>query len=149
MEMAEGIGIVLGLIVIGGIIYAVASSSNNGSSNTSGGKPILKPLNDLIKNQVVLDSLNGSYVVNWFKANDEFKNTPNVVRMIAYPTKTILNGFGYEFNPNVDINSNVMLCYVNQETGTLLKYQWVAFKEMDSSIKGMFTPSDEFVIFDD
>lgn len=154
MEMSQGIAIVLGVIIIGGIIYAVVSNSDSGSSHVNSGNNSnstlgLKPLDDLIKNQVVLDTLNASYIVNWFKNNNQLDSSSNVVRMLAYPTKTVLNGFGYEFNPQVDMKTNAIICYANQETGKLLKYQWIAFKEMDNNIKSMFQSGDDFVIFDD
>lgn len=152
MGLSQVVMIVAGVAIVGGIICAVAySSSHRDSSVSSKSVMNLKPMNELIKNQEILDELNISYIANWFKSNTNstYESNKDIVKMLAYPTRTVLNGFGYEFNPSIDKNTNAFLCFANKETGTILKHQWVAFKTMNGNIKDMFDSDGDFILFDD
>ncbi|OOB76351.1 hypothetical protein AXF41_03195 [Clostridium haemolyticum] len=72
-------------------------------------------------------------MAKWFKEYSSLNND-KVNQIIAYPTKEVLNGLGYNFEKELDVNKNVIQLFYNIEDDEILKSRFISFVDIDSKL---------------
>lgn len=149
--LKEIIGVTVG--IGGGILLAKAildrSKKQKGESATIKQKNDVKiKLNDfssLLQDQLVVENLSGDELSKWFREN-AMLDSKDINKIIAYPTKEVLNGIGYEFNNELDTQKSIIQIFYNTDKEKILKLRFISFAEIDSKLKDMLEKEGMVVI---
>lgn len=105
----------------------------------------LKEFSGLLQEQLVVEYLSGDELSKWFKENSELDGE-GVNKIIAYPTKDVINGLGYEFNSELDTNKSMIQLFYNTEAEEIVKMRFISFAEIDSKLEELLKKDGMLVI---
>ena len=146
--IAVGVGVAIG----GYAVYKmnqISKEKKNASQNdelveTVNSELVLKKADELFINQKVVDVLDGKELADWFRANIEL-TTSGVTQVIAWPTELVLKGLGYEYNPDISPDTNLLQFYYRAEKNEILKIRNISFSEIDDTLKQLLEDNDGMV----
>lgn len=147
----EIVGVVVGAAVGVGIVKLFYDRKKEGEKglvtvnpqNDAGIK--LKDFSSLLQEQLVVEYLSGDELSKWFKENAELDGE-GVNKIIAYPTKDVINGLGYEFNNELDTNKSIIQLFYKTEAEEIAKIRFISFAEIDSKLEEMLKKDGMLVI---
>lgn len=105
----------------------------------------LKDFSGLLQEQLVVESLSGDELAKWFRENSML-DAEGINKIIAYPTKQVLNGLSYEFNDELDTKKSIIQVFYNTEKEEILKLRFISFVEIDLKLKDMLEKDGMVVI---
>lgn len=94
----------------------------------------LKNFSDLLSEQLVVEYLSGDELAKWFREYSSLNND-KVNQIIAYPTKEVLNGLGYNFKKKLEANKSIIQLFYNIEDDEILKSRFISFVNIDSKLE--------------
>lgn len=105
----------------------------------------LKDFSGLLQEQLVVETLSGDELAKWFREN-AMLDADDINKIIAYPTKQVLNGLSYEFNDELDTKKSIIQVFYNTEKEEILKLRFISFSEIDLKLKDMLEKDGMVVI---
>ena len=141
------VGVGLGILIVKRIYDESKKGSGNLlTSNLNNNVEVeLKDFSHLLQEQLVVEKLSGDGLSKWFRENATI-GTEDVNKIIAYPTKEVLNGLGYKSNDELDAKKSVIQVFYNTEKGQILKLRFISFAEIDSKLKSMLEKDEMIVV---
>ncbi|MBU3178384.1 hypothetical protein KPL47_18835 [Clostridium estertheticum] len=136
--MVVTVGIGAGIL----ILKAISKESKSKSKNV---EMELEDFIGLLKEHLVVENLSGDELSKWFREN-EILAAEDINKIIAYPTKEVLNGLGYQFNDELDTNKSIIQVFYNTKNEKILKLRFISFAEIDSKLKSMLEKDGMIVI---
>lgn len=104
-----------------------------------------KDFSGLLQEQLVIENLSGDELVKWFRENAMLE-AEDINKIIAYPTKEILNGLGYEFVDELDTKKSIIQTFYDTDKEEILKLRFISFAEIDSELKNVLQKDGMLVI---
>lgn len=147
----EIVGVAVGAVIGVGIVKVLIDRKKEGEKSLvtvksqSDGEIKLKDFSSLLQEQLVVEYLSGDELSKWFKENSELDNH-GVNKIIAYPTKDVINGLGYEFNSELDANKSMIQLFYKTEAEEIAKVRFISFSEIDSKLEEMLKKDGMLVI---
>lgn len=130
------VAVIIGTII--GIILVKKKTGNSFSDN-------LKPWDSLIQNQNSLDELNLSDIVAW--CNECKKEVSDGDTLFLFKaTQKNVRKLGYQYNNQIDENTNVIACKINTYNGDASNIQLFSFGILSDQVKQLFGEDDYAVI---
>lgn len=138
------IAVIVGVII--GVVMAIVSINKNKKS-----KPINNntdfnyvSFNELIKNQLVVNELNGPQLTKWFRENDDEQK--QTLFFIAKPTQKNATMLGaVDYPAGLDINHSMLQAVVDSNAKVPLKVRLISFQYLADGISQLFN-SEGFAI---
>lgn len=107
-----------------------------------------KKFEDLLSSQSYVDVLTAKELTSWFRANrNDIKKGEKMI--IAYPTVEILKGLGYFSNEVLDVNTNIIQLFYNDNTSEVSKIRLVNFSEIESNLQATLIEQDGMMVVTD
>ena len=105
----------------------------------------LKNFSDLLSEQLVVEYLSGDELAKWFREYSSLNND-KVNQIIAYPTKEVLNGLGYNFEKKLESNKSIIQLFYNIEDDEILKSRFISFVDIDSKLEELLKNDGMLVV---
>lgn len=149
--MKEVVSIGVGAVIGGYAVYKfndyIKVKQQEGDKKQAEEKIILKNVDELFNNQVVVDFLDGKELAKWFRANIELA-TSGVTQVVAYPTESVLMGLGYEFNDEINTERNLLQFFYNEGKGEILKIRNIGFSSIDEVLRQLLEDNEGMAIIE-
>lgn len=95
------------------------------------------------KIEYIAEPLTSKLLVDWFRKNS-ISMESNVTKVIAFPTKEILNHLGY-LDAEIDERKNLIQYYYDNETNDLLGMRIVRFENIESNLQSKLLEANGFL----
>lgn len=150
--IAIGVGAVIGGYAIYKLSekhseYYIKVKKQDGNKGQAEEKITLKNVDELFNNQTVVDFLDGKELAKWFRANIEL-TTSGVTQVIAYPTESVLMGLGYEFNPEINSERNLLQFFYNKGEDKILKIRNIGFSVIDEILRQLLEDKEGMAVIE-
>lgn len=96
------------------------------------------------KVEYITEPLTANLLVEWFKKNKSSLGD-NVAKVIAIPTKDVLDHIDYNIDVELDKDKNLMQYYYDNNTGDLLGMRIVRFDKIESNFQSKLIESNGFL----
>ncbi len=96
------------------------------------------------KIEYITEPLNSKNIAEWFRKN-KASMADNVTRIIAIPTKDVLNHLGYHLDADFDTEKNLLQYYYETESKDLLGLRIVHYEEIDTNLQTKLLESSGFM----
>ena len=96
------------------------------------------------KTEYLAGTVNSATIVQWFKSNKSSMDE-NVTRIIAIPTKELLEHLGYKLDADFDENKNLMQFYYDNKTNDVLNWRIIRYENIDSNLQAKLFESNGFL----
>lgn len=107
-----------------------------------------KKLNDLLSNQSYVEMLTSKELTAWFKENrSQFGD--NVKMIIISPTEQNMKGIGYLDSGDIDIDTNIVQLFYNEETEKALKVRLINYTNIDSNLQAHLIEQNGMIVVTD
>mgnify|MGYP004646943397 CR=1 FL=1 len=91
-------------------------------------------LKELISNQTYVDLLTTRELTNWFKQN-RCKVASDAKMIIITPTMENMRGLGYPAETGLDVDTNIVQLFYDEELGNALLVRLVNYTDIDSNLQ--------------
>ena len=151
--LAIGGGIVVGVAICycGYRIYKYYSANSNKSEEDIFDKKLkekeyhAKKMNDLLSNQVYFELLTAKDLTAWFKEN-RGKMPENAKMVIVTPTYENMKGLGYLGENDLDVETNVVQVFYDDESGEVYKIRLVNFTDIESNLQAQLIENEGMIV---
>lgn len=100
---------------------------------------------NLITNQTHVNVLTTKELTGWFKKNRE-KVDKNAKMIIITPTEDNMRGLGYPRETNLDIETNIIQLFYDEESGNALLIRLVNFIDIDSNLQAKLIEQEGMIV---
>lgn len=105
--------------------------------------------NDLISNQIVMDTANGRVLAAWFRENEK-ATTGTPVFFLAKPCAQTVEMFGLDAIPQkLDVTHNLLQVVVDEEKKLPVAMRMVSFESIDADLEKAFNGQNFLVVKSD
>lgn len=102
-------------------------------------------LKELINNQTYVELLSTRELTSWFKENrSRVDSTAKMI--ITTPTEDNLRGLGYPAESNLDVNSNIIQLFYDEEHGNALLVRLVNYTDIDSNLQAKLIEQEGMLV---
>jgi hypothetical protein len=105
-------------------------------------------LNELIANQTYVELLTAKELTGWFKANRN-KVSSNAKMIITTPTEENMRGLGYPADNDLDVDTNIIQLFYDDEAGNALLVRLVNFTDIDSNLQAKLIEQEGMIVVTD
>lgn len=105
-------------------------------------------LNDLIANQIYVDLLTTKELTGWFKVNKS-KVASDAKMIITTPTADNMRGLGYPGDSNLDVDTNILQLFYDENSGDALLVRLVNFTDIDSNLQAKLIEQEGMIVVTD
>lgn len=104
-----------------------------------------KKLDDLIANQIYVESLTTKELTSWFKENKN-RVAMSARMMIITPTVENMRGLGYPAETNLDVDTNIVQLFYDEESGSELLIRLVNYTDIDSNLQAKLIENEGMIV---
>lgn len=122
---------VLGAVAMGISIYIYSER-----------KKRIKPFEELVDKQIVVDLLGLKDVGNW-AMESKGKVSPGTKALFFYPSKKTVNGFGYTYPSDLDPTKHIIGAIADEKSGQLIRITLFSFNTMEDGLKERLTNGND------
>ena len=149
-------GIVIGVAVGYGIYklykYNKAQTTHNDENDLSNSvKNIDKSeqkFQDLVSNQTYVELLTAKELTRWFREKRSQVNK-EAKMVITIPTEQNMRGLGYPIGTNLDVNSNIIQMFYDDQKGEAILTRLVSYMDIDSNLQAKLLEQDGMLVVTD
>ena len=147
-------GVIVGLVICyGGYrLYKSWNSINEGKDAFAEKLKIQEEkaqrLKDLISNQTYVELLTAKELTNWFKENRS-KVTSDAKMLIITPTEENMRGLGYPAETVLDVETNIVQVFYDEEKGDALLVRLVNYTDIDSNLQAKLIEQEGMIVVTD
>lgn len=105
-------------------------------------------LKDLIANQIYVELLTTKELTGWFKANRD-KVAADAKMIITTPTEDNMRGLGYPADTDLDVDTNIIQLFYDEESGNALLVRLVSFTDIDSNLQAKLIEQEGMIVVTD
>lgn len=105
-------------------------------------------LKDLIANQTYVEVLTTKELTNWFKENRS-KVASDAKMIITTPTEENMRGLGYPAETDLDIETNIVQLFYDEEKGDALLVRLVNYTDIDSNLQAKLIEQEGMIVVTD
>lgn len=107
-----------------------------------------KKFEELMASQSYVELLTAKELTSWFKENRA--NVDKDAKMIiTYPTEDTLKGLGYYSNEKLDVDTNIIQLFYNEDTSEVLKIRLVSYSEIESNLQATLIEQEGMMVVTD
>jgi hypothetical protein len=96
------------------------------------------------KTEYLAGTVNSATIVQWFKSNKSSMDE-NVTRIIAIPTKELLEHLGYKLDAEFDKDRNLIQFYYDNKTNDVLNWRIIRYENIDSNLQAKLLENNGFL----
>lgn len=138
--------VVAGVVTATAIGYELIKRSGFTEKNDRDASETENIFDELVKNQLVCDELDGNILVEWFKKQAE-NSDEELVFLIARPTEETAKMFAVSPLPdNLDKEHSMFQAAVNKETYVTVAVRMVSFVSLNNGVAELFGNEDYVVV---
>lgn len=105
-------------------------------------------LKDLIANQTYVELLTTKELTGWFKDNRD-KVAANAKMIITTPTEENMRGLGYPAQTDLDVDTNIVQLFYDEESGNALLVRLVNYTDIDSNLQAKLIEQEGMIVVTD
>lgn len=105
-------------------------------------------LKDLIANQTYVELLTTKELTSWFKVNRD-KVAADAKMIIITPTEDNMRGLGYPADTDLDVDSNIVQLFYDEELGNALLVRLVNFTDIDTNLQAKLIEQEGMIVVTD
>ena len=96
------------------------------------------------KTEYITETVSAAILVKWFKENKSSMGE-GVTRIIAIPTKEILDHLGFKLDVELNDKKNLMQYYYDNKTNDVLNWRIIRYENIDSNLETKILESNGFL----
>lgn len=105
-------------------------------------------LKDLIANQTYVELLTSNELTGWFKENRGKVNS-NAKMIITTPTEDNMRGLGYPAETDLDVDTNIVQLFYDEDAGNVLLVRLVNYTNIDSNLQANLIEQEGMIVVTD
>ena len=105
-------------------------------------------LKELIKDQTYVELLTARELTKWFRENRS-RVDGNARMVIMTPTDDYLRGLGYPAENQLDIETNLLQLFYDDETGSAIMIRLINYTDIESNLQAKLMEQDGMIIVTD
>lgn len=105
-------------------------------------------LKDLIANQTYVELLTTKELTNWFRENRS-KVASDAKMIITTPTEDTMRGLGYPAETDLDVDTNIVQLFYDEERGDALLVRLVNYTDIDSNLQAKLIEQEGMIVVTD
>lgn len=105
-------------------------------------------LKDLIANQSYVELLTTKELTSWFKENKNRVDS-DAQMIITTPTVENMRGLGYPAETNLDVDTNIVQLFYDEESGSALLVRLVNYTDIDSNLQAKLIENEGMIVVTD
>lgn len=107
-----------------------------------------RKLKNLISNQTYVELLNTKELTSWFKDNRSRVGS-NAKMIITTPTEDNMRGLGYPAETDLDVDTNILQLFYDEEKGDALLVRLINYTNIDSNLQAKLIEQEGMIVVTD
>ncbi len=158
--IAVGIGVAVGVVavVIAYKVYSdkktqrecnqTSASEKSFAEQLEKEKQAERKIEELISKRTFVDVLTIQELTNWFREKkSQYPNSPKMI--ISTPDEKTMRGLGYKATTEMDLKSNILQFFYDDNSKTVLDIRIVGFNEIESTLEAQLLEHDGMIVLTD